>query len=125
MIQNSLYHSALRILSLSLALVLLFDSGLLNPVTAELADNTSNYLANVVGVSVGVVPTELNQLTARITELEYELAVAEEEREIPVNLNQGGSSDQSTFYIAITLAILLLLIILNYAMDFVRSRRLA
>ncbi len=123
MIQNTLYHSALRVISVTFALILVFDSGMIYPITKELSNNATSYLASAVSVSVGVKATEMNQLTARITELENELAVAQEEREIAVNLNKSGVGDRSTLYIAITLALLLILIILNYLMDYWRSRQ--
>lgn len=122
----STYHSLLRIASLVVALLLVFESGLMSDTTARLADNTELYLANAVGVSVGVAPTELNQITAALTArerdlTERELAVAE--REIAVNLNTGDSSrDAGTFILATILFILLVLIILNYALDYVRAR---
>jgi hypothetical protein len=123
---SSTYHSLLRIASLVVALLLVFESGLMSDTTARLADNTELYLANAVGVSVGVAPTELNQITAALTArerdlTERELAVAE--REIAVNLNTGDSSrDAGTFILATILFILLVLIILNYALDYVRAR---
>jgi hypothetical protein len=122
----STYHSLLRIASLVVALLLVFESGLMSDTTARLADNTELYLANAVGVSVGVAPTELNQITAALTArerdlTERELAVAE--REIAVNLNTSDSSrDAGTFILATILFILLVLIILNYALDYVRAR---
>ena len=108
--------------------MLVFESGLFSPVTARLADQTENYLANAVGVSVGVAPTELNQMTAALTARERELderELALSEREIEIGLNDGGSVaglDSGTFILATILFILLVLIILNYALDYVRSR---
>jgi hypothetical protein len=124
---NSLYHSLLRIASAVVAVMLIFEGGLLSPVTAQLANQTERYLANAVGVSVGVAPTELNQMTAALTARERELderELALSEREIEVGINEGGvaSVDSGTFVLATILFILLVLIILNYALDYARSR---
>ncbi len=125
---NSLYHSLLRIATAVVAVMLVFEGGLLSPVTAQLADQTELYLANAVGVSVGVAPTELNQMTAALTARERELderELALSEREIEVGINEGGSIagfDSGTFVLATILFILLVLIILNYALDYARGR---
>ncbi len=62
-------------------------------------------------------------LTARERELEArELAVAE--REIAVDIAPGGEGnrDRTTFVLATILFILLVLIVLNYALDYLRVR---
>lgn len=121
--KGGVYHSALRVLSVVCALLLVFDSGILIGGTEKLSLDAQNYLANAVGVRVGVAENEVNTLTARITELETELA--RKEREIAVNLNTGASSnsfDTSTFVLSTILFILLLLIVLNYILDFIRTR---
>ncbi len=130
MLATSTYHSLLRILSGVVVSMLLFQSGLVSPITAELAQNTEHYLANAVGVSVGVTPTELNQVTAALSARERdldarELAVAE--REIEVGINSGGilpgdASDRTTFVLVGILFILLVLIVLNYVLDYLRFR---
>ena len=88
--QDSSYHTLLRISALTLALVLLFDSGLLSPVSKQLSQNTQQYLANAVGVGASVEPTELNSLTLQLTQRNQELDAREaalSEREISVGLN--------------------------------------
>ncbi|MFM2339468.1 MAG: hypothetical protein RLZZ360_104 [Candidatus Parcubacteria bacterium] len=125
---NSTYHSLLRIASAVVALMLVFEGGLLSPLTARLADNTELYLANAVGVSVGVAPTELNQMTAALTARDRELDARElavAEREIEVGLNNNSplpGMDSGTFILTTILFILLVLIVLNYALDYVRAR---
>lgn len=125
---NSLYHSILRILSAVVAIMLLFEGGLLSTTTARLADNTEMYLANAVGVSVGVAPTELNQITAALTAKEKDLEAREmavSAREIEIGLNNNGGSTPShsaTFVLSSILFILLVLMILNYALDYARAR---
>lgn len=125
---TSTYHSILRIASAVVAIMLVFESGLLSGTTAQLADNTELYLANAVGVSVGVAPTELNQVTAALTARERELDARElalAEREIAVTIDGGamaGTRDTGTFILATILFILLVLIILNYALDYARNQ---
>jgi hypothetical protein len=121
-LEKSMYHSLLRISVCVFALVVLFDSGLLTKSTASLSTTAQDYVASAVGVKVSVAPNDVNILTARITELERE--VASKDREIAVNLSTGseGEIDRSTFVLSIILFILLVLIVLNYALDFVRSR---
>lgn len=123
-LETSVYHSILRVSLVVCALVLLFDSGLVSDTTARLSQGAQQYVAAAVGVRVGVAPNEVNVLTARITELEGELA--RKDREIAVNLNAGEAvpgPSTSTFILSIILFILLVLIILNYILDYVRTRR--
>lgn len=128
MLGHSWYHSTLRVSALILAAVLVFVSGVIDPVTTELAQHTRTYVASSVGIHASVPPTELNTRTAALTERERELAAREaalEQREIGVNLNTAQSSatpDRSTYVMSSILFILLILIVLNYALDFARRR---
>ena len=128
--QHSAYHIALRISTLTLALVLVFESGLLSPITKQLANQTEDYVASVVGATASVAPNELNTITAALTERETELNAREAaiaEREISVSINEGGSAtvpDYGTYILSVLLFILLVLITLNYALDYARQRRL-
>jgi len=125
-LEHSLYHSFLKIALVVFAFVLVFDSGLALPATERLSSLTQQHLASVVGVTVGVAPNELNQLTARITELETELQA--KERLIAINLRDNtteGGLDVSTFILSIILFILLVLIVLNYALDYLRLKEAA
>lgn len=122
-LQVSLYHQFLRVSALALALVLVFDSGLVAPITKQLSTEAGYHLANVVGVSVGVAPTDVNQLTAKITELETELEAKERLIAVNVQKQSGAGIDTSTFILSIILFILLTLIVLNYILDFVRARK--
>lgn len=129
--KQSWYHSILRVSVVVLAVSLAFDSGLFNPVTADMSQATQSYLANAVGVSVAIAPNELNVITAELTAREQELAAREaalEQREIDVGIDRespaSAGTNTSTYIIAGLLFILLLLMVLNYAMDFARARRL-
>ncbi len=125
-VQFSNYHRILRVSLVVCALMLVFDSGLISDSTARLSNGTQNYLANAVGMTASVAPTELNQFTAQLTEREQELSSREaalREREIAVGLNDGGqNNDYSTYLLASILFILLVLVILNYVLDYLRSK---
>ncbi|MCA9359566.1 hypothetical protein H6781_01320 [Candidatus Nomurabacteria bacterium] len=125
--QHSMYHSVLRVSSLVCALLLLFESGIINETTTELSQNTHRYMANAVGMSVGVKPTELNTYTAALTQKERELEAREaalRDREISVNLSTDSNreTDTSTYVLASILFILLVLILLNYSLDYIRAK---
>jgi len=129
MLEHSTYHKLLRISCAVVAAVLLFQSGVVSETTAKLSLQTQQYVANAVAVSVGVEPTELNQLTANLTKRELALAQREKDlqaREISIGIAPGGamiSQATTTFVLAIVLFILLVLVILNYVLDFLRARR--
>ena len=125
--KDSTYHSVLRISALSLALILLFDSGLLSPITREISQDTQQYLASAIGMQASVRPTELNQITAGLTQRDRDLTQRENDvaaREIAVDLErrQNSPSGYSTYLMSIVLFIILVLILLNYALDYIRIR---
>lgn len=122
LLEHTLYHSMLRIAVCVIAFALVFDSGLIVAGTANISNNTQLYLANAVGVNASVAPTEVNQLTARITELEGELQTQEREIAVNLNKNNAGSFDKSTFVLSVILFILLVLIVLNFTLDYLRMR---
>tara|TARA_B100000508_G_scaffold91716_1_gene71549 strand:+ start:17585 stop:17998 length:414 start_codon:yes stop_codon:yes gene_type:complete len=129
-LEDTNYHKILRIASVVCAVVLVFESGLISESTSNISQGTHAYLANAVGMSVGVKPTELNQYTAALTEKERELEAREaalQEREIAVDLGRSGTAANETvvYLLASILFILLVLIILNYVLDYLRSKELA
>lgn len=129
MLEHSAYHSVLRMCALSLALVLLFDSGLISPVTQQLSQGAQQYVASAIGVRATVSPTDLNQLTAELTQQRQAVAEREAaviEREIAVGRIESGESSTnslSTILLSSVLFILLILIVLNYILDFLRANR--
>ncbi len=129
MMEFTTYHKFLRVSLGVVTCVLVFQSGLLSDVTPRLTEQTARYMANAVGVTVGVAPTELNTITADLTKRETALAAREQalkDREISVGLNgegSGMSQTTTTFLLATVLFILLVLVVLNYILDFVRARR--
>ena len=124
--QSSNYHRVLRVSLVVCALMLVFDSGLISKTTSELSNGTQSYLANAIGMTASVAPTELNQYTAELTAKEQELKNREaalKERELSIGLSESGEqNDYSTYLLASILFILLVLILLNYTLDYIRSR---
>lgn len=123
--KHGMYHVVLRVSALTLALILLFESGLISPTTKELSDGTREYLVAAIGMSAGVQPTEINTITAQLTAKETELkareaALAEREIAVQLNTNNSENSQTSTFILSVILFILLVLIVLNYALDYLR-----
>ncbi len=112
------------------AFVLVFDSGILLPVTEQISDNTYQYLGSVgAGVFASVPENEINVLTAQISERERSLDEREaliKEREIAARTfegQSGGTSDYSTYIISFILFIISVLLVLNYAMDWTRVKQ--
>jgi hypothetical protein len=121
---ESIYHKVLRTALLVVALMLLFDSGLVVPLTKQLSDNTVAYLAQSSGVFAQIEPNELNIITAELTAREQELDAREAAlRDIESrNFGEGTSLDYSTYILSLILFVLTILIILNYALDWKRAR---
>lgn len=123
--RNTTYHRVLRVSSVVCATVLLFESGLVVTSTQKLSVNTHQYLANAIGMSASVEPTELNMMTAELTAQKLALNSREaalKEREIAVDLAGSGSNQKAVYILASVLFILLVLILLNYALDYLRMR---
>jgi cell shape-determining protein MreC len=124
------YHSFLRIAMMVTAFALVFDSGILFPVTKQLSDVTISYVASVgASMNASVPENEINALSAQIAEKQRELDAREallNEREISSRSFGASESntDYSTYIISVILFILTVLMVLNYAMDWVRVRQL-
>ena len=127
MLEFTIYHKILRISGVVLAVALVFQSGMVSQTTALMALSTQSYLANSVGVSVGVTPTELNTITAGLTAKELALNARDRsltEREIAIGLSgQAGTQDKTTFVMGLVLFMVVLLLVLNYTLDYLRSRQ--
>lgn len=127
--QYSNYHKILRISAVVCAITLVFESGLLNESTVRLSQDTHSYLANAIGMSAGVQPTELNQYTAVLTQKERDLDAREallREREISVRVETGvNNNDRAIYILSSILFILLVLIVLNYTLDYLRIREIS
>ena len=118
----SIYHKTLRTSATIVALVLLFQSGVASVTTKQLSLQTELYIANVVGITASVSENELNMLSAGLEQRKNEL----DARERNVNEIERASTmnESTTYFLAVTLFILLILIVLNYVLDFLRSRRI-
>lgn len=124
----SRYHRFLRIALLVATFALVFDSGILFPVTERLSHNTFMYLGSVgAGVFASVPENEINVLTAQISERERTLDAREaalKEREIATRKFETDSeTDYSTYIISVILFFIIVLLVLNYALDFARNRK--
>lgn len=118
----------MRVSVLVSAFLLVFDSGVLSPITRQLSDTTVTYIAAVgVGTSASVPPNEINALSAQIAERQRILDAREAElREREIASREFGASGTnaniSTYIISTILFILTVLLVLNYAMDWARVR---
>ncbi len=122
------YHSFLRVSLLVSAFLLVFVSGVLSPVTKQLSQNTFLYLGSVgAGMFASVPENEINTLTAQISEYERTLDAREaalREREIAAREYEAQSTiDYPIYIIALILFINIVLLILNYAMDWARVKK--
>lgn len=122
------YHKFLRISLLVTAFCLVFDSGLFFPVTKEFSQLTTQYLASVgSGMYAKVPPNEINTLSAQLREQQRILDAREAQlnaREIDNRFGNGASSDYSTYILSAILLLQTMLIVTNYAFDFIRAKRL-
>lgn len=127
--QSLLYRSILRVFTVVTAFVLVFQSGLFDERTAIVFSQASDSLyASAVGASASVRPTEISLITAELTKQKQLLASREEviaEREIELGLAQGSTQSETetvTYLLAAILLIQLILLVLNYALDYLRSK---
>ncbi len=112
------------------ALLLVFSSGVFIPYSSGVAHDFVGYMTgNVVGVGASVEPNELNVITAALTSRETELdrreaALTQREIGSPVDRSVPEQQSYIAYINAAILFILLLLIILNYTLDYMRARQL-
>lgn len=123
----SRYHKFLRISIVVTTIVLVFDGGILFPVSKQLSDSTISYLASVgSGMYASVPQNEINTLSAQLREQQKNLDDREavlRAREIATRDFDGSeTANYSTYILSIILFILTALIVLNYIMDFNRLR---
>jgi len=126
--QSLLYRSLLRVSLVITAFLLVFPSGLVDDRTATLFSLTTDNLGAMVGMSASVAPTEINQITAGLSQQQQLLNAREQtiaEREIELGLSESGgqnSSATTTYVLAAILFIQLILLVLNYVLDYLRSK---
>jgi hypothetical protein len=132
-LSHSLYHSVLRVSALSLTATLLFVSGSVVPETQVLTVETEQYLANAVSASASVAPNEYNVITAALTEQQAALDDREarlQERELALGLNTASSrtpwsGEVVTAINSVLLFIVVVLMVINYTLDFGFRRRVS
>ena len=126
--QSLLYRSLLRVSAVVTACVLVFQAGLIDERSATVFSQAGDSLAAMtVGATASVAPNEFNQITAELTRQEQLLQAREAEitsREIELGLQQGepAVNQTTTYLIAAILFIQLVLLVLNYALDYLRAR---
>ncbi len=122
------YHKLLRILLLVFTIVTVFDSGIINPVTQQMSNETFSYVATIgAGMYASVPPNEINTLTAQIAEQQRVLDAREaalREREIAAREYENNTADYSTYIFSAILFLIIVLLFVNYVMDWTRMRQL-
>jgi hypothetical protein len=125
---STLYHRFLRVAALTAALMLAFESGVVVPETGPISAGARQYVASVVGVYAGVEATDTSLMTLELTQRSQELDAREaalNEREIAARDFGGGVSlSLADYVLSAVLLILILLMGLNYLLDFTRGRRI-
>lgn len=126
--QSLLYRSLLRVSVVVTAIVLLFQSGLVDDRTTVVFLDATENLQAMVGLSMSVAPTEITLFTAELTKRQQLLNAREEtiaSRENELGLTGGSTqnnTETTTYILAAILLIQLILLILSYLLDYVRSR---
>lgn len=118
---HSAYHKILRSSMVVVAVLLAFASGVVVPDTRALTLSTERYLANVVGIGASVELNEVNMLNAELSKQALELD--RREREIDARARGNIFANPTVTYTLIAiLALQLVLIVMNYALDYRRAR---
>jgi hypothetical protein len=125
--QASLYHRTLRVSAVVVAFMLVFDSGMISPVTRQFSSAAYYYVADAItGVTASIPATDTNTRSAELNAWQQSLQEREaaiQARTVPARDFGGTSSNYSVYILSAILFILTVLIVLNYIMDFVRSRK--
>ncbi len=120
-IKHSTYHRVLRSSTVVTAFIFAFVSGAVVPDTRVLTLSTERYIANVVGMTASVEPTEINTLSGQLAKRSDELD--RREREIDARARNDVFANATTVYVlTVILALQLVLIVTNYILDFRRAR---
>lgn len=97
------YHKFLRTMMVVVACLLIADSGMYFPITKQLSNVTTQYVASVT--------------------LGTDTSITENTNNTPV-APQNEKNDYSTFILSVIQFILILLIVFNYVLDFIRAREM-
>lgn len=109
-IPSSSYHSVLRISALLVALALIFESGLLSPATQSIVHTAGQQFA-----------TAIEATNDNATYDEEALTLVRNDN-VTTSATTPSSLSEVTFLLATSLFILLLLIVLNYILHYLRGR---
>jgi len=107
-IADGWYHSALRVLVVCFAAILVFESGVLSPATKTIAHLAGEQMASVIRVSTDVTPYSIQQVQTERTQTST----------VPEPISK------STFLLSTLLFVLLLLLVLNYVLVHLRTKEL-
>lgn len=108
-IADSWYHSSLRVFSLLLALALVFESGILNVATQSISHTAGQQFATLIQATSDGALYEDSVMSVTLSE---DLT----------SDSKSSSLGEITFLIATTLFIILLLLVLNYILVYLRYR---
>ncbi|MFN3188586.1 MAG: hypothetical protein ACK42D_03555 [Candidatus Paceibacteria bacterium] len=112
-ISKSWYHSILRISVLLFALALVFESGILSPATKTFSHITGQQFATAIHATID---------TATYDESGVLAPEVQSQQISQANTASTQPLSRSTFLLSTLVFILLLLIVLNYILDYLRNR---
>lgn len=122
-IKHTLYHRILRTSAVIIGAVLAFESGAISPETALLARLATEQMANAVGMYASVPANEINTLALELQNRNTEL----DNREREINAQARDVAITSNPYVTYILAVILfgqlVLLIMNYVLDYLREHR--
>lgn len=120
----SVYHKVLRVSALTVALMLVFESGMCSPVSKQFADNTIIMLASA-STQVGIMNFSSNlNVAATLTARQNVIDTTNgnlSERSAPTRISVETESGYPTYVLSTILFLLVLLILMNYLFDWRRA----
>ncbi len=125
--EGHLYRSVLRVSMLVTTSLLVFDSGILFPLTKQISSDTQRYVAEVVSVGARIDQNEVNTLSEELRKRDEELDQREANlRTIEARtFGDGSTPDYSTYILSFLLFVLTVLVLFNYILDWRRARMAA
>ena len=124
LLRYSIYHSVLRISVLFFAILLVFDSGLVSSQSNVLSISTQQYLANTISSQVGTVSVKNDEHIAIITKTDEMVSGKGNFTTISLSEDIPQVMNKSTLILSSIVFTLLLLILINYVVDCIRTRKM-
>jgi CHASE3 domain sensor protein len=126
--KKNIYKSIIAILVFTnvIALTMFFNTHLLENQTPTAA--FLKQLGNVIGVSAGVPSNEINTLASDLRQWENELDAREQDlaaQEVLLRERAEGDTNTSVVYITVIGALLLVLVVMNFVLDWRRAEKLS